>query len=271
MFLSRFALVLTSLLPTSGAFAHEFWLDTPAYQVQPGAEMTTDIRNGQLFEGTRLAYFPNNTERFDITFDGATTAIEARMGDIPALKMAAPNMDGLAIIAHEAKATLLTYSDWQTFVGFTVHKDFMQAVADHRDNGYPQDKVRERYSRHSKALIAVGDGHGDDKALGLETELVALTNPYTLGADQQMEVALTYQQEPRRDVQVEVYERTASKDVTVTKYRTDDAGHVQFPVTAGMTYLVDAVVLRPAPDVETTPTSPHWESLWASLTFAVPE
>ncbi|EEB85363.1 conserved hypothetical protein [Roseobacter sp. GAI101] len=38
-----------------------------------------------------------------------------------------------------------------------------------------------------------------------------------------------------------------------------------------MTYLVDSVVLRPAPDVGETDTSPQWESLWASLTFAVPE
>ena len=271
MFLSRFVLVLSFLLPTSAVTAHEFWLDAPAYQVQTGTEITTDIRNGELFEGTRLAYFPNSTERFDVTFDGQTTPVTARMGDIPALKMTAPDQDGLAIVAHQAKATMLIYKDWQTFVGFTVHKDFMQALAEHRSKGYPQDKVRERYSRYSKALIAVGDGQGEDKALGLETELVALTNPYMLAADQQMEVALTYQQEPRRDVQVEVYERDADKNVTVTKYRTDDAGHVQFPVTAGMTYLVDAVVLRPAPDVETTPTSPQWESLWASLTFAVPE
>ena len=47
-----------------------------------------------------------------------------------------------------------------------------------------------------------------------------------------------------------------------------DTGRAQVPVVAGSRYLLDAVVLRPlAADSLKDPT---WESLWASLTFAVP-
>lgn len=271
MFMSRFSLVISCALAASPALAHEFWLEAPDYQVQPGAEMTTSIKNGQLFEGMDLAYFGNRTERFDLTFKGTTVPIAARMGDSPALRMVAPPRDGLLIVAHEASPSSLTYKDWETFVGFTEHKDFKTAVADHLAAGYPQDKVRERYTRHSKALIAIGDGTGSDMELGLETELTALTNPYAADFNDMMEVSLTYAGAPRSDVQVEVYEKDAEKNVEVTIHRTDDAGHVTFPVTPGMTYLVDSVVLRPAPDVGETDTSPQWESLWASLTFAVPE
>jgi len=239
--------------------------------VQPGSEITTDIRNGELFEGTTLAYFGNRTERFDLTFAGKTLPVQARMGDSPALRMKAPGRDGLLTVVHEASPSSLTYKDWDTFVGFTEHKDFKTALQEHLDAGYPQDSVRERYSRYSKALIAVGDGNGSDSHHGMETELTALTNPYAADFNDQMTVALTYQDAPRVDVQVEVYEKTPANDVTVTKYRTDDAGEVTFPVTPGMTYLVDSVVLRPAPDAKETDQSPHWESLWASLTFAVPE
>jgi len=63
----------------------------------------------------------------------------------------------------------------------------MQAVADHRDNGYPQDKSA-GYSRYSKAFDCRGrNGHGDDKPW-VRLKLSRSPNPY-LGADQQMEVA----------------------------------------------------------------------------------
>lgn len=271
MFLSRLALVMSVGFAAFPAVAHEFWLEAPTYQVKPGAELTTSIKNGQIFEGTDIAYFSNRTDRFDLTFEGETLPIQSRMGDSPALQTKAPPRDGLLIVAHEASPSSLTYKDWDTFVGFTEHKDFKTAVAEHRAAGFPQDRVRERYTRHSKALIAIGDGHGSDINLGLQTELTALTNPYDPDFDGNMTVALTYQGEPRSDVQIEVYAKSAETEPTVTVYRSDDAGHLTFPVTAGMTYLVDSVVLRPAADAGKTATSPHWESLWASLTFAVPK
>ncbi len=206
-----------------------------------------------------------------LSFEGKTLPIAARMGDSPALQMKAPPRDGLLIVLHEASPSMLTYKDWETFVGFTEHKDFKTAIAEHLAAGYPQDKVRERYTRYSKALIAIGDGHGSDQNMGLETELIALTNPYDAGFDDEMDISLMYQDAPRANVQIEVYERNAEKEVTITKYRTDDMGHASFPVKPGMTYLVDSVVLRPAPDVGAAKDSPQWESLWASLTFAVPQ
>ncbi|MEM5521857.1 DUF4198 domain-containing protein [Sulfitobacter sp. AS59] len=270
MFLSRLALVISLGLAALPATAHEYWLEAPVYQVQPGADLTTNIKNGQLFEGTNLAYFANRTDRFDLSFEGETLPVQGRMGDSPALQITAPPRDGLLIVAHEASPSSLTYKDWETFVGFTEHKDFKNALAEHLAAGYPQDKVRERYTRHSKALIAIGDGRGSDRELGLATEFTALTNPYDADFDGMMTVALTYQGAPRPDVQIEVYEKSAEIKPIVTVYRSDDQGHLTFPVSPGMTYLVDSVVLRPAADAGQTDKSPHWESLWASLTFAVP-
>ncbi|SFS56803.1 protein of unknown function [Sulfitobacter marinus] len=268
--MSRLILVISFALGALPASAHEYWLEAPVYQVQPGAELTTNIKNGQLFEGTNLAYFANRTDRFDLSFEGDTLPVQGRMGDVPALQITAPPRDGLLIVAHEASPSSLTYKDWKTFVGFTEHKDFKTALVDHLNAGYPKENVRERYTRHSKALIAIGDGHGSDRELGLATEFVALTNPYDADFDGMMTVALTYDGAPRQDVQIEVYEKSAKIAPTVTVYRSDDQGHLTFPVARGMTYLVDSVVLRPAPDAGETSKSPQWESLWASLTFAVP-
>ena len=233
--------------------------------------MVAHLRNGELFKGSNLAYFPDSTSRFDITFDGTTTALEPRMGDRPALQMTAPATDGLLIVAHEAVASTLTYTKWEKFLKFVEHKDFTSAVADHETAGHSKERFIERYTRHSKALIAVGTGVGADRDLGLATELTALKNPYAPDFDGQMQLALSYQGTPRADAQVEIYERNAEDVVTVTIIRTDATGKATFATKPGHDYMADAVVLRPAPDAGETEKSPVWETVWASLTFHVPQ
>ena len=58
--------------------------------------------------------------------------------------------------------------------------------------------------------------------------------------------------------------------MTVTITRTNDQGHAAIPVVAGTEYLLDAVVLRPVTGATTVEAGPVWETLWASMTFAVP-
>lgn len=264
------AFIAVTLLASSPTSAHELWIEPLEYQVEKGAEVQAHIRNGQEFEGTNLAFFKNRNTRLNAIFSDQTAEISGRMGDSPAIQTRAPDKDGLIVIVHEASPSKLIYREWEKFVAFAKHKDFPNAVADHNAAGWSKDLFRERYTRHSKSLIAVGNAKGNDRAAGLATEFVALTNPYAEGFDGQMKVALTYLNEPRSDAQVEVFDRAPSGDVSISLYRTDANGIASVPVSQGHTYLFDAVVLRPAPDAGSEDTAPVWETLWASLTFFVP-
>ena len=127
----------------------------------------------------------------------------------------------------------------------------------------------ERYSRHAKSLMAVDGGDGSDRARGLLTEIVAGANPYTEDMSGGMPVQVLYEGAPRQDVQVELFDRAPDGSVTVTLHRTDAEGRVTLPVVPGHAYLVDSVVLRALEPA--TEAGEVWESLWASLTFAVPQ
>jgi len=83
---------------------------------------------------------------------------------------------------------LLTYSDWQTFVGFYRPQRFYAGwVADHATR-LPARQSARNATAVFKALIAWAEGMAMTK-LGLETELVALTNLYLRRGSQEMEVA----------------------------------------------------------------------------------
>lgn len=267
LFVSALAAVLGSASMTLG---HEFWIEPTEFQVQNDEAVVAHLRNGELFEGTSLSFSERRNTRMEAVMGDAVTPVAGRMGDRPAIQLPAIGEDGLLILVHEAAPATVRYRDWAKFLRFTAHKDFDTAEAIHIARGWAQDDFEERYTRHSKALIAVGDGAGADRALGLATEFVALDNPYAADFDGTMDVALLYDGAPRSDAQIEVYARDAQDQVTVSILRTDAQGHAAVPLTPGADYLLDAVVLREAPEATTATAGPVWETLWASLTFSVP-
>lgn len=254
-----------ALIP-SAVWGHEVWLDPTPYQVEDGASLAADLRNGENFNGTVLSYNPYSFDRFERIHDGAALPVEGRLGDRPAFALQQAE-GGLHVVAYQAKPSALFYKEWAKFLRFAKHKDFKGIEERHAARGLPQTNFTESYTRFAKTLIAVGDGAGEDIATGMETEIIALANPYTSGANS-IPVRVLYQGAPRKDAQIELFERAPDKTVSITLHRTNTQGEAALPIKPGHTYLVDAVLLRePA---EGAAKGAVWETLWASLTFAVP-
>ncbi len=223
------------------------------------------FKNGENFTGINLGFFDRRSKRFDMVLGDRVEALSPRMGNIPVLDMPVPG-DGLLVIAHETAPSSITYKEWEKFQAFADHKDFPDIRARHMARDLPETGFSERYTRHAKALVGVGKAEGSDRVLGLETEFVALANPYTDALAGGFPVQLFYQGEPRGDAQVEIFERAPDGTVTVSLTRTDAAGRARIAVKPGHEYLLDAVVLREAPE----DADDVWETLWAALTFRMP-
>lgn len=250
--------------------AHEFWIEPLEFQVENNAAVVAHLRNGELFEGTAQSFSERTNTRIDAVMGDALIPITGRLGDRPAIELVPTNRDGLMVLVHEAAPSTLTYKEWPKFLKFVAHKDFTDALTQHEARKWPKENFKESYTRHSKSLVAIGSGAGTDRALGLKTEFVALDNPYLPDFDGTFDVELLHQGSPRADAQIEVYARDAQGLVNVTITRTDAQGRAAIPVTAGMDYMLDAVVLRPLEGATTASDGPIWETLWASMTFAVP-
>jgi hypothetical protein len=252
------------------AQAHEFWIEAEDWTIPGGGDLRATFRNGEAFSGAQLSYIPGRSARLDLRAGGALSAIGARMGDRPAVTVDGMP-EGLATVVHETGPQSLTYgprdgrTGWERFEAFAAHKDFEDVLAAHDARGLPREGVREVYVRYARALVAVGDGAGADAPSGMRHEIVALANPYVDDLDAGLPVRVLLDGAPRADAQVEVFARRGDA-VEVTLERTGADGVALIPVEAGVEYLLDAVVIEEAGDE-----GADWRTLWASLTFAVPE
>lgn len=250
------------------AQAHEFWLLPSDFTVEDGAQIQVALRNGEKMKGIELPYLPGDVARFELVMGDTITPITARLGDMPAMDVAAP-AQGLAVVLHETTPTLLTYRDFSKFQRFVAHKAMPQILEEHAARGLPETGFVEDYRRFAKTLIAVGAGAGADRAMGLRIEIVALANPYTddLSAGMPLQVLLDGQ--PRAGAQLELFATAPDGTVTQIPYTTDATGQVTVPAQAGFTYLADSVDLFALPNNDPT-AGPVWHSDWASLTYLVP-
>ena len=255
---------------TTPAGAHEFWIEVEDYTIAPGDPLSAALMVGQDFQGSSYAYIPANFRRFDMALgDDHPRPVEGRLGDRPALQTTIED-PGLAVILHVTRDYQLTWEGWPEFTAFVDHKSGAGVLETHAEQGYPQTDVREVYSRYGKALVAVGEGQGEDRAFGLATEIVARENPYTGDLSDGLDVQLYLDGQPRADAQIEIFSKTGPDDARLETVRTDAEGRATVPVTAGRSYLLNAVVFRqPAGDLDPE-FDPMWETLWASLTFAAP-
>ncbi|SHG26133.1 DUF4198 domain-containing protein [Cognatishimia maritima] len=257
--------ILLALMAAKSLFAHEFWIEPRSFQAEKGEILQAHLVNGQNFNGGALSWFEYRIERTEFSLGDDVFQITGRDGDQPALRMT-PEGEGLLKVIHQTKPSKLTYQDPEKFQAFVSHKDLDTTALP--DPTYP---LIEGYTRYAKSLLAVGTGDGADSNSGLLTEFVALKNPYRDDISGGLPLRLMYKGQPRANAQVEVFERAPDDTVDIKLYRTDQNGEVTLPVKPGYDYLIDAVVLRRPTSAIATEQGWHWESLWASLTFGVPE
>ncbi len=253
------------------AGAHELWIEPRSFVVEPGAEIEADIRVGQNLKGPAYSYNPASVERFEVRQGAARDTVTGNPGDRPTLGQAARG-EGLAVLVYQSRNLSVTYNREGEFEEFVEHMGADWVVEAHAERGLPTIGFKEAYSRYAKALVAVGDGEGADSETGLETEIVALENPFTDDMSDGLDVRVLYRGAPRADALVELFARGADGNVEVTPHRADSGGRVTLPVVPGRLHLANSVVLR-EPDGDAAEAVPGaaWESLWASLVFMIPE
>ncbi len=269
MRISSLIVCLAATISAQQVASHELWLEPLDYQVRAGGQLQATIINGEGFSGTALPYLPQRFRHFVVSTAERNVQVPGRPGDMPGLNMSSQD-DGLHVVAYQSTPQTISYQTWEKFQKFADHKDFGDVRSRHDARGLPPEDFKESYIRFSKTLIGVGSSVGADKRMGLETEIVALTNPYTDDLSDGMRVQLFYGSDVRADEQIEVFAKSPGDEVKITLVRTDGNGIATIPVESGVSYQLDAVVLREPSEAAAAQSGAVWETLWANLTFQAP-
>ena len=252
----------------SPAIAPELWIEPIDYQLRTSDNVVAHIKNGENFEGMEIPYLPINFEHFVILGANQVAGVVSRLGDRPALDQTAPD-SGLNIIVYESEPTTISYDSFEKFEAFAINHGVDDMAKTHFARGLPSGRFTEVYTRYSKSLISAGNARGADRHIGLEAELVALENPYLLKAATDIRVQLFFNGAPRPDSQLEMYSKASSGELSASVHYTNADGIAVLPIVAGSEYMLNTVIFR-QPHERHRDTNAVWETLWANLTFAVP-
>ena len=246
--------------------AHEMWLEPVKYQLNLNDTLLADEKVGQEFKGNKYGYLSSSYNKLLITVNNKTRAVKSRIGDLPAIHEKVTE-EGLTILSAETSTSVLTYNNWDIFEGFLKSKGLDWVLAAHTKRGLTKKDLTEAYTRYPKALVKVGDGKGKDKFMGMPLEWLAETNPYTTKSGA-IKLRLFWKGKPLAHEHVGVFNRINGKLIK-TSLTTDAEGRVAVPRAKGGKFLINAVQMIEATKDLEEDTGAKWESLWASMTYAL--
>ena len=255
-------------LASLASHAHEFWIEPSDFQPKPGDRLTVDLVIGTDFQGLSSPYTPDEIAAFAMVDAAGETPIKGRFGDMPAGQITLAQT-GLTLLYHQTSPLFVNYRKPEKFISFATEKGFAEIAARYQQAEVENFQLVEQYRRFAKSLVMVGTAAGQDQLLGLEMELVALTNPYQHPAPEKFRMAVYESGVPQPGAQVTVFIRHAPRDIEQEIIVADEDGQIQMPLLPGRQYLFDSVKLHRLKNPDTEKDA-EWESLWASLTFAVP-
>ena len=257
-------------LTATALFAHDLFIKPDSYFVEPNSSATIPILNG-TFELSENS----------ITADRVLDVSIAAGG-----KRHTPPIDSWSA-GEEQDTTYLrveTKSPGTYVIGAsTRHREFSLSAADfnaylehdgipdvleaRRREGELEKDVRERYGKHVKAIVQVGNERTDDYSvrLGYSAEIVPLMNPYALSAGDDIVVQCLVDGEPVSGQLAILGGQSADSMIAERIGRTDESGKIRFTIDRpGHWYIkfINMVKLESSPDID-------YESKWATLTFAV--
>ena len=251
------------------ASAHDMFLKPERFRVAENADVLVRLLNGTFSKSenaivrTRLldisVVSPAGRERLDTaawSAEGDTSTFRVRTGSA-----------GTYVLGVSTRPNVIALSG-EEFNGYLRSDGIPDELARRQRERVLGDSARERYAKHVKALLQVGDARSAEfgTTLGYPAELVPLDNPYALRPGATLRVRVLVDGEPVANQYVVYGGRTADgARVPQRGVRSNADGIARIRLTGrGHRYVKFIHMTRVADDPAVT----H-ESKWATLTFDV--
>jgi uncharacterized GH25 family protein len=259
------AVSLLLLLATAGVLAaHDLFLKLGSYFVAPGSTLLVHVLNG-TFSASEGSVAKDRVRDIALVTPAGVTRLDTSAwtahGDTSTLTVSTGESGtyviGASLLPRELRL------DAKEFNEYLAHDGLPDVLEARRQTGELDRPARERYSKHVKAVVQVGDRRtgGYQTALGYPAELIPLDNPYSLRPGGTFRVRAVVEGRPVPNQLVVAGGSTRQRSI-----QTDSSGVARVRIGSRGAWYVKFIHMQPAAAGDTTI---DYESRWATLTFGV--
>ncbi len=265
-------IAIATVAASAPAAAHEMFVKAQEYVVAPNTDQIARLING-TFDKSENSISRDRMANVSVVAHGQTTnPSDNNWYDDDSssyLKYRAADA-GTYVIGVSTRPRIITMAP-DDFVAYLKHDGVLDTLAEFEANN-TLESVRERYSKHVKAIVQVGGERTDDyaEALGYPIEIILDQNPADLKFGGELSFQVLFDGKPvARQLVRASYEGFHGHDASgghINSYdlRTDKEGRARFLLSNKAVWYITLIHMQEIDDAEA-----DYESNWATITFLV--
>jgi len=267
-----YALVMAAVLASAPVEAHEMFLKPENSRQEPGSAQVVQLINGTL-DKSENGVTRDRMADVSIVAGGNVTKPDPsdwRDDENSSYLDYSSGEAGTQVIGVSTKARILAMSP-DEFIAYLKHDGVPDTLAIFEANNTLAE-VRERYSKHVRTIVQVGEERSDTYAtkLGYPVEIILDQNPYELRFGDDIGFQVLYDGKPVANQLVRAsYEGFHGHDDSgghINSYdmRTDENGRASFLLNNKALWYISLIHMQKIDDPDA-----DYESNWATITFRV--
>lgn len=243
-------------LLTSPLLGHDMWLQPTRFVANAGDRIELRLLIGEKLRAEQQRPLAlDRITRFEFFVQAATVNLLEGAGSLRF-----PTGSGVLVMERLPANLRLSADKFDAYLEEEGYQELLRRRIVSSDRG----PVRERYTRHLKAIVS-GNGANDrdyGHVFGMRLELIPLTDPRA-ALHQLFELQIMFEGDPVSNARVAMVSADGSEQLAWT----NESGKVRFRIGTPGLKLARTTLLRPCTGCD----GADYESFWGSLTFEVPE
>jgi len=258
---------ILSLSLVASIFAHDLFLKTDSFFLQPNSKFTIKVMNGTFQESEGAVSFARLN---DVSVVSAGKRVHPQEADFTKNETTAfmnltTGEAGTYVVGLSTKHREIALKA-ADFNGYLKEDGLPDTLEERRKTGELEKDARERYSKHVKAILQVGKKQTDDykTVLGYPVELVPQQNPYKLKKGDVIEILCLKDGKPLAGQVVLAGREQKGKIIVSSDLRSDAKGIIKLRLDGAGQWYLKFINMTKLDDPNL-----NYESKWTTLTFEI--
>lgn len=258
---------LLSLSLVASLFAHDLFLKTDSFFLQPNSKFTIKIMNGTFQASEGAVSFARLNDVSVVSSGKRVHPVETDFtkNETTAFMNLTTGAAGTYVVGLSTKSREIALKA-ADFNEYLKEDGLPDTLEERRKTGELEKDAKERYAKHVKAILQVGDKRTDDfkTVLGYPVELVPQQNPYRLKKGDTMEILCLKDGKPLAGQVVLAGREENAKIVVAPELRSDKNGIIKLRLDGAGKWYVKFINMTKLSDPNL-----NYESKWTTLTFEI--